>query len=472
MRWTALPLVLLVLLFVLPAQAQPADLVPSLRALVAESGLGGNVGIAVVDATSGRAVFQHHAERPMNPASNQKLLTAFAALRLLGAEYRMRTAVHGRLEAGVVSGGLSLRGFGDPDLSYGDLVTLARDVSLAGVRRVDRVIVDASYFDDQILPPAFEQQPNEVAAFRAPIGAVSIDRNAYVLRVIPGREVGATARVELLGAPYFDLNNRITTSEGGPPNVIADQRDAGERMTLRLRGSIPANVRGVSYRRRIENPLPWVGHVFAQALSSQGITVGEEVRVAATPSGAPLLASHQSPPVGALIRELGKHSDNFVAEMLFKVMGAERHRPGRAEDGVAAVRGALSDAGVDTERIAIVNGSGLFDGNRVAPQRIAEVLRAAFRDPATRPDFLASLAIGGVDGTLRRRLRDLPAPRIVRAKTGTLAAVIALSGYVLGPEPGQAFAFSFLANDVRGRIGAARQLADAIVRALAVHLHR
>ncbi|MCB9591675.1 MAG: D-alanyl-D-alanine carboxypeptidase/D-alanyl-D-alanine-endopeptidase [Sandaracinaceae bacterium] len=477
MRNRALFILLLGLWLAAPAQAQDAagdTLVGQLRSLVASSGLSEEVGVAVVDIRTGRPVFQHHAERPMNPASNQKLVTAFAALRLLGADFSMRTAAQGSIEGGAVRGGLALRGFGDPDLDYGDLVELARDVRLAGVDRVDRVIVDATYFDDQILPAAFDQQPNEVAAFRAPIGAVSVERNAYVLRVMPGADAGATARVELLGAGYFDLTNRITTSATGAPNVIADQRtgDSPTQMILRLSGSVPATVRGVSYRRRIENPLYWSGHVFRDALRSQGIEVGDRVSVEATPAGAPVLATHQSPPVGTLIHALGKHSDNFVAEMLFRVMGAERHQPGRGEDGVAAVRGALDDAGIDTAHIDIVNGSGLFDGNRIAPQRLADLLVTAYRDPAVRPDFVASLSIAGVDGTMSRRLRDLPAPRIVRVKTGTLAAVIALSGYVLGPEPGQAYAFSFLANDVRGRGGQARQLADGIARQLAEQIYR
>lgn len=457
----------------LAQDAPNAPLEARLRALVASSGLSEQVGIAVVDTRTGRAIFQHHAERPMNPASNQKLVTAFAALRLLGADFSMRTAVHGRVEGGSVTGGIALRGFGDPDLELGDLVMLARDVRLAGVERVDRVIVDATYFDDRILPPAFEQQPDEVSPFRAPIGAVSVDRNAYVLRVMPGPSAGAPARVALLGAPYFAVTNRITTSAEGAPNIIADQRATagGSQMSLRLSGSIPATVRGASYRRRIEHPLHWSGHVFAEALRSQGIEVGDGVSLGPTPEGAPALASRQSTPVGVLLHAIGKHSDNFVAEMIFRVIGAERHQPGRNEDSVSAVREALTQAGIDASRIEIVNGSGLFTGNRIAPQRLAEILVAAHRDPAIQPEFVASLAIAGVDGTMARRLRSLPAPRVVRVKTGTLAAVVALSGYVLGREPERAYAFSVLANDVRGRTGAARQLADGVAQALAEDLH-
>lgn len=451
--------------------AAPPSLVARLRELVQASGIADRVGIAVVDTADGRPVFQFHAERPMNPASNQKLVTAFAALRALGPQFQMRTAVHGSIEGDSVTGGLALRGFGDPTLTHGDVLALARDVADQGVRRVDRIIIDAEYFDDQILPPAFEQQPNEVAAFRAPISAIAVDRNAYVLRILPGAEVGAPAAVRLAGAAYFDVDNRITTSEPGAPNVIADQRGAGERMTLRLRGTVPVNVRGVSYRRRIEDPLPWVGHVFAEALRAQGIRVGEGVEVAATPAGAPLLASRQSPQLASMLEALGKHSDNFVAEMIFKVLGAERHRPGRAEDAVGAVRAALEGAGLSTARMEIVNGSGLFEGNRVSAQQLADLLGTAYRDPSIRAEFVAHLAVGGVDGTLARRMRDLPVPRVVRAKTGTLNAVIALSGYVLGPRPERAYAFSVLANDVQGRHGPARALADGIARALVEDLH-
>ena len=237
-----------------PAEAQ--ELVGELRRLVSESGLSEEVGVAVVDAHTGRAIFQHHAERPMNPASNQKLVTAFAALRALGPDFTMRTAVYGALEGDAVRGGLALRGYGDPNLTRGDLMALAADVADQGVRRVDRIIVDASYFDDQILPPAFGQQPNEVAAFRAPVSAIAVDRNAYVLRVLPGAEVGAPAHVRLLGAGYFELNNRITTAEPGRLNIIADQRGDGPRMTLRVSGSIPVDVRGCPTGAASRTPSP------------------------------------------------------------------------------------------------------------------------------------------------------------------------------------------------------------------------
>jgi D-alanyl-D-alanine carboxypeptidase/D-alanyl-D-alanine-endopeptidase (penicillin-binding protein 4) len=450
--------------------AAPATLAAQLRQLVQSSGLANKVAISVIDTSSGRAIFEHRADTPMNPASNQKLVTAFAALRALGPEFRMRTAVFGSIEGDAVVGGLALRGYGDPTLSMSDLSSLARELADQGIVRCDRIIVDATYFDVRILPPAFEQQPREMAPFRAPISAIAVDRDAYTLRVAPGAQVGAPARVRLSGAGYFEVQNQITTADG-PANVIADQRDAGARMTLRLSGSVPSTVRALSYRRRIENPIPWAGYLFLDSLRSAGIRCPDVVEVGPTPPSAALLATHESAPLAQILPELGKNSDNFVAEMIFKVMGAERHRPGRSEDAIAAVRSALAGTGVQAERITLVNGSGLFLGNRIAPQQLTEILLAAYRDPSIRSEYIAQLAIGGVDGTLENRLHDLPVPRVVRAKTGTLNAVIALSGYVLGPRPERTYAFSVIANDVGGQQGPARALADGVARTLATSLY-
>lgn len=461
--------VAIALLFALPASAQESALATRLAQVVADAGAGEQVSVSVVEATTGTVIFAHQGDLALNPASNQKLVTAAAALATLGADFRMRTALYGRVDGSGVAT-LVLRGFGDPSLRQADLVELARDLRDHGVSRVGEIVVDATYFDAQTLPPAFEQQPDEIAPFRAATGAVSVDGNAYVLRVLPGASAGAPARVRLDGAGYFALESGITTAEGGAPAIIATQRDQGERMQLVLRGSMPLGVTGVSYRRRIENPLAWSGWLMRDALAAAGIASGEAVRVAPTPSGSALLAQHTSRPLGELISAMGKQSDNFVAEMVFRVIGAERHQPGRVADSVAGVSEVLRQAGIDPARVELVNGSGLFQGNRISSADLARLLAWAYQSPAIREEYVAHLAIAGVDGTLAGRLRDLPRPRIVRAKTGTLDDAIALSGYVLGPDPSRTIAFSVLVNGARGRHGAARGLCDGVARAIAEDL--
>ncbi len=437
-----------------------------------EADLGDQIGISVVDVATGREVFAQRGDLPLNPASNMKLVTAAAALETLGPDFTMRTGVYGRIEGGRVAD-LVLRGRGDPSLSQGDLYELADALVARGVRAVDRVWVDGSYFDDQLLPPAFDQQPGETAAFRAAVSAVTVDRASFVLRVMPGASVGDPAVVRLAGADYFQVDSQMTTSDGGAPNVIASQREGEDgHMALTLRGSVPVGILGVSYRRRVNNPLLHAGYVFAEVLERVGIRGRRRVQAGTGPSGLATLGTHQSPPVSELLYRVGKFSDNFYAEMLLKVMGAERARPGTSARGTEASQALLRRAGVAQGAATIVNGSGLFDGNLIAARHFTAMLRYMYQSPAYRSEYLAHLAIGGTDGTLRRRLRDLPAPRIVRAKTGTLNAVIGLSGYVLGPSPERVYAFSVLCNGVRGRQGAARRLADDIVRAVATYLYR
>lgn len=449
-----------------------AELGGEIRASIAASALSEKISLSVIDLASGRTVAEHAAGTPRNPASNMKLLTAAVAMAELGPDFRMRTGLYGKNEGSAVVGGLCLQGRGDPTLDSADFVRLAERLVDEGIRQVDEVIVDATYFDAAVLPPAFDEQPDEIAPFRAAVGAVSVNANAYTLRVRPGASEGAPAAVSVDGSGYFEIDNGLTTTAKAGPNVIAAQRASGDKLALTLRGTLPLGGGSLAYERRVESPLHYAGHVFVDALRALRIQVPKRVVVGACPSGAPLITSRLSPPLAEILSRLGKQSDNFVAEMLLKVLGAERkRRPGRSADGVTVVIDALKRMGVSTTDLSMVNGSGLFSGNRVSARQFSQLLAAMYANPSLRADFVAHLAVGGVDGTLAKRFRTLPAPRIVRAKTGTLDSVIALSGYILGPEPSRALAFSYLAESVSGKHAEARDLIDKIVDRLAASLY-
>jgi D-alanyl-D-alanine carboxypeptidase/D-alanyl-D-alanine-endopeptidase (penicillin-binding protein 4) len=165
--------------------------------------------------------------------------------------------------------------------------------------------------------------------------------------------------------------------------------------------------------------------------------------------------------------ELGKNSDNFYAEMILKVLGAESNAPpARSQDGAQALVAWLTASGLAGADTRIENGSGLFDANRVSAKTIVGVLSQAYRNPALYPEFLAQLSIGGVDGTLRSRFRNLVPKRSIRAKTGTLSGAIALSGYALSDRGKAPVVFSFLVNQIEGNTGEARQRIDTVVEAI------
>jgi D-alanyl-D-alanine carboxypeptidase/D-alanyl-D-alanine-endopeptidase (penicillin-binding protein 4) len=451
--------------------ATEAGLAAHIRAAIQQAALGDQVGVSVIDVRAGRAIFSHNATLPLNPASNMKLITAAACLRELGADFRMSTGLYGQVQGDAVTGGLYLKSYGDPSLQTADLVALAEQLVARGVQTVDEVAVDGSFFDDQVLPPGFGEQPAEVSPFRAAVAAVSVNANAFTFRVNPGPNAGAPAKITVEADGHFTIVNNVTTAAAGEPNIVAVQNQKADKLVLRLSGSIPLGIAGVSYRRRVESPLYYSGYLLVEALRALRIQVPKRVRLATTPKGAALLASHQSPALAELLTALGKYSDNFVAEMLLKVLAAERiGAPGRSELGAGVALQALKRLNVPLAGVRIVNGSGLFGDSRVSAGQLARLLAAAYSDPAIQPEFVAQLAVAGVDGTLAKRLGQLPSPRIVRAKTGTLDDVIALSGYALGRTAERVFAFSVLCNGVRGKQNAARALADEIASALARHL--
>jgi D-alanyl-D-alanine carboxypeptidase/D-alanyl-D-alanine-endopeptidase (penicillin-binding protein 4) len=331
--------------------------------------------------------------------------------------------------------------------------------------------VDGSYFDNQVFPPAYNQHPDEVSPFRAPISAVAVDRSTYLLTVRPGLSEGLPAIVQLSAPGYFEVDNGLTTVQKGPPDVVAGQRTKGDKLFLSLRGRMALGLKEINYRRSVEDPLLYSGYAMVDAIRSQRIQVPLRVQLGQTPTSKPLLASKRSAPLAELLSAMGKNSDNFVAEMVFKVLGAERkRRPGRSSDGAIVVLETLKRKGIPIDKLTVVNGSGLYNGNLISASAIAKLLLAVYRDPAIRTEYLAHLAVGGSDGTLSRRLGDLPASRIVRAKTGTLSDAVALSGYVLGPGPNQTVAFSVIANRVAANMGGAKKLADDLVRAIVIFL--
>jgi D-alanyl-D-alanine carboxypeptidase/D-alanyl-D-alanine-endopeptidase (penicillin-binding protein 4) len=299
------------------------------------------------------------------------------------------------------------------------------------------------------------------------VAAVSLNENTVSFSVRANKE-GIDAAVDVDPPGFVDLLGSVATSRpGDPEKVSVGLEPHGARLSGRLGGSVPEGGRMVRVVRRVDDPRLLAGYALRAVLRQVGVEVGREVR----PGGAGqkgLLVAHRSQSVGELLWALGKESDNFYAEMVFKAIGARAAgRPASADAAAEAVRRAVEGAGVVDPGVVIKNGSGLFDANRATPAATTALLRAMERDPSAGPEYLAQLSIGGVDGTLRHRFREWETTRAIRAKTGTLDAVAALSGYVLAP-PGRApVAFSVFVNGISGKVSAARTSMDRIVDAVA-----
>lgn len=452
------------------------ELDAAVRALASDRSLkDAQVGVVILDVDSGAVLAEANPHLALNPASNAKLVTAAAALSILHGSHRYQTTLSGTIKDHAVAGNLVLRGNGDPSLRTADLFALAQELRTRGVRRVDGdVLVDQKFYDELTTPPAFEQQPNEWAAFRAPVSAVAVNENTLTLTVRP-TTAGQAAQASFDPPGFVDVDGTVKTGEDGADSVVLALSGSGRRMSAKLAGTVGSDAKLVRYSRRVEDPQLLAGYVLKAVLDDAGIKVNGDVKLGpgAGGKGGDVLARHESEPLSTLLYSLGKQSDNFYAEMVFKSLAAEaKKRPGKSAAAAELVTKWLEKNDLSDTGVVVKNGSGLFDSNRTTAHAMAKLLRHAYRDPAIRSEYVAQLAIGGVDGTLHRRFRDTRAKRSVRAKTGTLEDAIALSGYVLGPDGKGTVAFSILFNKVSGRGASARAAADKLVELIHARAYR
>jgi serine-type D-Ala-D-Ala carboxypeptidase/endopeptidase (penicillin-binding protein 4) len=188
-------------------------------------------------------------------------------------------------------------------------------------------------------------------------------------------------------------------------------------------------------------PALWAATAFARTLRAAGVTVSGPVQIAVADEYAFPLAEVASPPLWTILRFMDRESDNFTAELLLKQLGAVELQRGTSAAGATVVMQTLTEAGVPTAGVRIVDGSGLSRLDRLTADALGAILRAAWTSPAVRPAFVAALPVAGVNGTLEDRLRRPPARGNVLAKTGTTREASALSGYVRGR-----YAFAVLQN--------------------------
>jgi len=425
------------------------------------------VAVLVAEADSGRPVYARNDKALLNAASNVKIVTSAAALSLLGPEYRWKTTVSiaGTLKGatgGEVPGDLYLRGFGDPTLGTSDLAAMAAELAAEGVRRVKGgIVADESFFDGAHVGPAYDQR-NDSTVSRAPSAALSLNGNLISVSIVPGSRAGAPAKI-IVDPPSaaFTVTGRVVTTSSGPsPASVETAELEGGKTQITVSGRVRVGTEPRVYRRRVTNPPLYAAYTLKALLERRGIVVGQAPRLGAAPAaGLKVLATADSPALGVVVHDLNKRSNNFIAEQVLRTLGAEIvGRPGTWDRGLEAVGRYLASLGIRKGSYQMMNGSGLYDSNRFSPDQMVTVLRGAMRDFRIAPEFMASLAIAGTDGTIGHRMGNTLAERFVRAKTGTLATASCLSGIAGSPGHGP-LVFSILMNDVAGA-GEARQAQD------------
>src|SRR2546428_4833202 len=452
-----------------PAEAPPAPaaLADRLAPLVRAPALSPeDTGIDVLLLPGGRPIFSRNADRPAQPASTMKILTSAAALALLKPEFVYQTriftdsAIDG---SGSIAGNLYIQGSGAPDLVGESWWLMARRLAALGLRRVEGdLVADESYFDTVRRPPGWPA-PAADSWYNAPIGALSCNFNVVTVTVDPSPLLGARPDLTLEpAASYFQVLNRATTTTG--PNSLSVSRSFENGQNgLVVTGTIRRGGGPAVFHRAVEEPALYALHTFREIARSEHIEIKGNLTVGTVTEKARELHAHEARPLGAPVRDMNKNSNNFMAEMLVKTLAAQFvGTPGTTAAGLDVIRNYIAGLGIDVSGVRLVDGSGLSDEDRVPARVLAEVLARFWGEFEIGPELVASLPIGGADGTLDERFGGEGSRRRVRAKTGRIAGALTLAGYAANRD-GRTLAFVVLAGRPRGTIDAVHRAIDRLV---------
>lgn len=437
----------------------------------------GEVSVYVQDLESGEVQVAHRADVPMNPASAMKLVTAFAAFRKLGEDYRWSTEFKSSapIEQGRLAGDLYWVGSGDPVFDQNSLLAVQQQLRERGVQEIaGKLVLDRSLWGKVDNPADFAADAAEtymtapdphMTAYKVvwlkpqrdeagvlawtsnpPLPEVRIDSSR--LQIMPSENKSVVEKKAKRAdsaekqaktaqkAADQDENRAAAVAEGKTeaPKCSAPQRHIHtvyQNGVLTVSGKLPEACLGHEIYANMLNTPTFAAKSFINHWREQGGTVSEGFTTGKTPENAHTLAVWHSKPLAQVLADMNKHSNNVIARTVFLKLGESADAAQALQAADAAVRAELAAAGVDASALVLENGSGLSRRERVSAQMLGEMLAAAYRSPFGKA-FAAGLPQGG-EGTLKNRFSHTDG--LLRLKTGTLKNVRALAGYWLGEKP-------------------------------------
>ncbi len=433
------------------AQALQRDL----EGVISDARLGSaSFGVVIMDPETGEVLASKNENGSFIPASNMKLLTSGAALAVLGEEFTFETTLE------LAGDTLVLRGSGDPafadpkllermGVNVDDLLgAWVKDIRTAAVTNISKVVIDARVFDDQSIHPMWPtDQLNRW--YCAEVHGLNFHGNTIDLFASPGQPgLSPTIRIEP-NAHWLHIRNVARTVKKGP-NTLWVARPPGDNK-MKLHGNI---------RWATEEPVPvamhdmpsLLGRLLRERLSREGL--GDPVVEVASANDVPVrgkVISVIQTPLSIVLDRCNSDSYNLYAECLLKRFGHEMTGlPGSWERGAAVLRMVIQERlGAEfTAAVTISDGSGMSRGNQVSPMLMAAWLADMHTDDRLRDAYLESLPEAATSGTLRQRFRKNKPSNLIRAKTGYLNGVSALSGYVTNESNSRALVFSVIVNDI------------------------
>lgn len=445
-----------------------AGLEDQVREIIQAGGMSdADFAVHALDLTTKESLVSISADRGMIPASNMKLFTTAAALHVLGADFSFKTSLD-RIDTAAGQTVLVVRGDGDP--GFGDPILIERfnkeirtvddlvdvwvkAVTDAGIKRVDRLVMDDRVFDRELVHPSWpvEQLNRWYCAEVSGLNFHSNVINFYAKATRMSESPSYSIDPKLPGLVF------VNKAKTGTRNTLWISRKANSN-EMGIYGQVPRT--GSSAKVTIHDPANCFGGLLAEKLRHAGVTVGRVDRPGATDGGLRGMTMLEvKTPLTTILDRTNKDSHNLYAESLIKRMGRQyTGAAGGWDNGGSAIRAFLTQRALgptEAAAISIADGSGMSRDNRITARAMVHLLRYmndGDPDESRRKVFFNSLSVGGGDGTLRNRFRTGLTGKVY-GKSGYLNGVSTLSGYIVirpaaQPEPGGAEELQVEADEI------------------------
>ncbi len=410
-----------------------------------------------------KTIFDVNSHQQFIPASITKLVTSAMVLGHIPPGTKFKTEL-----LSDTKGNLYLRGGGDPSFVSESMWVLVNTFLRTQIKVIEGdIVVDDTLFD-AVRFDTSRQDVRVDRAYDAPTGAMSFNWNSVNVFIRPGAKAGDPAAV--FADPendYVQLKNDVKTvsaGSAGSTSVERETRSGVDGDLVIVKGKVPLDAKEITVYKNITHPDLWAGYNLRTFLRHRGVEVRGKIRSGVTPPDAKLLADEDSKPIEHILSDMNKFSNNFVAEMLAKGAAATVQKPGTIAKAMELEKDYLLGLGLKREDFDLKNPSGLTKDNRISAYGLWKVLVDMQNQFQIQPELMSSLPIAGIDGTLKKRMKETSAQRQVRAKTGFLTGVVSLAGYV-SKKNGSVVPFVMMYNGSEDE-GSIRSLFDRLCLAM------
>lgn len=429
------------------------ELTPHIQSLIHRTDPNINLGMMVVDLTTGTTLYEKQPQRSFVPASNMKLFSEAVAILALGPEYQIPTILSTdskTLSQGRLNGSLYFHLPSDPSFNHQALFAMLGKLKDWGVNEITGdIVIQSDLAMVAPYPPGMTPKDAQYS-YGAPVSPLILDENRLTVTTNPASQVGQPAVIETSSPNgVYPLDNHVITRANGKGCGVGVSLD--QQGILHVRGCVGVGQMAMQQRVPIRSPLANMRmHVLYQ-LKQQGIKFNGQIRLGAMPANTLVISKHYSPPIKQLMAATLKPSDNLYANSLYLLAANQiaKHPVAWSQAQVITKQFLQQQTGINMSAAVFADGAGLSRLNRVTPYQTISLLTYLYHKFPLAFEYISALPISGQDGTLQRRFRQANQKGMIRAKTGTMSGIMSLSGYLISKN-NHTLAFTLYINTLKG----------------------